>query len=249
MLSLQNFNLRSLSVKSTAELAIIVIGVLLALSADGWWVNQQERAEEAEILQAMAEDFSVSEELVGDELNILSEILDDLKTLSEGSAGGVAQIDDALFIKMLHNGLWEVPVLTVQMSAYNEILGSGRMRLINDPALRRALAEYDQDFIAASARLSDVFQHQQTKLDPYLLSNFQMSQFSPFALKQNGSAAQLETPTRPLDHRPLLDDDVLQNLIASKYYLLANTQVFARELLQSLDEIGAMLGGNSIGVE
>jgi len=233
----ESTNLRSLTVRSMVELAIIIVGVLLALAADDWWTNLEEQAEEAEILEAMTQDLVATQELLENQLNEQVEILEDLKALSEGSTGRAARTEDAVFAEMLHNGVWELVTLTVQMSTYDEIQNSGRMRLINDPELRRALAEYDRKLLAATARINDAFQHQQTKLDPYLIAHFQMSQFSPFVLDSIEGVAELNSPSTLRDHRQLLDDEVLQNLIATKYYLLSNAYRFTGELLEGLSKL------------
>jgi hypothetical protein len=44
------------SFRLLSELAVIVVGILLALAADSWWEERQERALELEYLEAFRED-------------------------------------------------------------------------------------------------------------------------------------------------------------------------------------------------
>ena len=45
-----------------AKLGIIIAGVLIALTADAWWEDQQDRAEEVLIVADLLEEFRTNEE-------------------------------------------------------------------------------------------------------------------------------------------------------------------------------------------
>ena len=231
----------SLVVKSISELMIIVVGILVALSADEWWANREERAEELEILQAIARDVVATQESVRGSIGEMRLALDDLEKLSEGSAGATADIDDGALAVLFANGLWETAVLTVQMSAYDEILNSGRLRLIDDLELRRRLAEYDRQLSLTMTLFSDVFHNQQVKLDPYLIANAQLSQmFSERAQRRADKPVRLDVVPSALDHRPLLADPVFLNQVAAKYYLMYDYHRYAVGLLTILDHLAVL---------
>jgi hypothetical protein len=123
------------------------------------------------------------------------------------------------------------------MSAYDEIRNSGRLGLIENPVLRRVLAEFDRRLADARGIYEDNFQHQQLKIDPYMLANIQMSVFSEAALRDVEGAIPFVSPTASQDHRFLLDDAMFQNQVVAKYYLLAEYSESTLELLETLEEI------------
>jgi hypothetical protein len=229
----------SLAARSAAELVIIVAGVLIALAANDWWADRQDRAEELDILLAISADISITHDLVLDHIDTQKAILDNLRTLSGGSSGTSKELDDGELARVLFNGLWEIDPMTVQMSAYEEAQSSGRIRLIDDQRLRRLLADYDRSLLAVRARIDDAYQHQQTKVDSFVMEHFQMAQFAEPALTPLDGILPLEQVLEMKDHRGLLDDEFFQNVVASKFFILGNGLRYAGELLVTLDELSS----------
>jgi hypothetical protein len=221
-----------------AELAVIVLGVLIALAVDNWWTERGERAEEAEILRALADDLESSKDLLAEALERQGRLLQDIRVLSGGSFGEASELDDAGLNRMVWRALWEMFLDTpVEMSAYEEIKNSGRLRLLEDPELRRSLAKYDRLSERIAKDYDDVFQHQTTKMDPYAIASLRLAQFSSTALEPLENAIPLETPFTDENYRPLLDSETFQNLIASKYYIQSGAEDRRKELLKLLAEL------------
>ncbi len=224
------------------ELAVIIVGILAALAADDWWTDRQERAAEFEILEAIDQDVAVTRESVESAIAEMDLALSSLRTLSEGSAGGAAALDDDTLAVLFVDGLWESAILTVQMSAYDEIKNSGRLKLIDDATLRRRLAEYDRRLALTMALFNDLFQNQQIKTDPYLIANVQLSQlFSTRADRRPEKPVRLDIVPEVQDLRPLLDDPVFLNQVAAKYYLMYEYQRFATGLLAVLEQLAGLV--------
>ena len=163
-----------------------------------------------------------------------------MKALSEGSTGSISKFDDAQLTAALYS-LFELPALNVRMSSYDEINASGRLTLIESPKLRRLLAEYDGQHAFVMEMHHDVFQHQHIKLDPYLIENIQLSQFSEYALGGDADAGidipQIGPVPDIRNHRILLDDATFQNQVALKYYLIAYYREQVRVLRKVLDDV------------
>jgi len=83
--------------------------------------------------------------------------LQSLRTLSRENAATEIAAEDVP--KLLHS-LWDVPPLSLQMSAYEEIQDSGRLRLVSNPELRRSMAHFRQMYEFARQAYVDAFQHQ-----------------------------------------------------------------------------------------
>ena len=126
-----------------AELVVIVLGVLVALWVDGWNVSRTERGEEHEILLQLSDDMAEHRE----QFAWISEALDTkekaLRTVEAGLRAPGRVADTTAFLGEVVRGAnlgWAQP--RMDRSTFDELLGSGRMRLIRDPQLRRALTSY-----------------------------------------------------------------------------------------------------------
>ena len=125
--------------RSLAELVIIIVGILLAIAVDDRWTTRQERLEETEILETMTEDVAASSSALRVTRDRLAIAHRQLAVLSEGREGRISSANDEAVIQHIYS-LFDLPPITVSMSSYDEIKNSGRMRLLDSPALRRRLA-------------------------------------------------------------------------------------------------------------
>ncbi|WP_295559325.1 hypothetical protein [uncultured Hyphomicrobium sp.] len=235
-------SLAALAIRSLQEIAIIIIGILIALAVNDWWTNRVDRAEEQSILESIHDDVDATLKLIQDTRSRVETDLRKLTILSAGSAGEAGRYDAERMAEALHS-LWDVPPLAMLTSTHKELQTSGRLRLIADPKVRRLLAHFQQKYEFASLTYNDAFQHQHLKLDPYVLGNIQMSQLSRYALEYDaGPSAVPLVPLAPIkDHRPLLDDATFQNHVAAKYFLLTYYLHQTHELTDVLNELNAEL--------
>ena len=230
-----------------SELLIVVIGVLIALWANDLWSNRHDRVEELQILDAIQEDVRATIALVDVTIERVEHDILNLQILSRGAAGKAATVTAGELAGML-NSLWDLPPVSVQMSAYEEIQDSGRVRLIGDPELRQMLAHYRQTYEYLVLAHQDAFLNQHVKLDPYLLSHVQMAQLSrsALALDAGDEPLQIEPLTPVQDHRTLLNDKNFQNQVAMKFYLLSYYIAQARQLRNLLNELDAEINRRSV---
>lgn len=238
---MQSSNPKLLLIRSAAELGIIIAGVLLALAANNWWSDRMDRIEEREILHAISEDLDATTDLLKDATNNMTTVIEAIRILSEGTTGPARDLSDEALKPVLWRGVWETPGFRVQMSAYGEVEQSGRMRLLEDPELRRALARYDQLYNEASESRDDAFQHQTTKVDPYIIKMFEVSQFSRISVEDNKGVKPLAELPATVDHRVFIDDTYLQNLIRTKYVLLQYERKSLKDLQSSIDELKVLV--------
>ena len=224
------------------ELVIVVAGVMIALSAEGWLTERQDRFDEIELLEAIKED--VRETIVRSDQNLdrVNLRLESLRLLNEGGAA-VAGLDDESLADVLQPALWENGALSVQMSAYEEIKSSGRLRLIDDPQLRRALSSLDRILERVRAREREAFEHQVRVTGPYVMSNIQVAQLDQSF--QNWDEWIPLKVTEVRDHRPLLDTTDFQNQVAARYLLTfgvsAASYIFDRRIAELETLIDARL--------
>ena len=124
-----------------AELAIVVLGVTIALWADGWVTNRSDRAEESARLYAL--------------LDNVEESLEDLDSARDNAAGAAEALrelaspeshgrnHDAL-VTHLRYGFFYVPTYHPELNVYDDLKNSGELALLSNAELRRALASMDR---------------------------------------------------------------------------------------------------------
>lgn len=232
----------ALATRSLKEVVIIIVGILIALAVNDWWGNRLDRAEEQKILESIKEDVDATLKLIQSTRSRVETDRQKLKILSAGSSGEAGQYNTERMATLLHS-LWDVPPLALQTSTHKELQTSGRLRLITNPKVRRLLAHFQQKYEFATQTYLDAFQHQQLKLDPYLLAKIQVSQISQHALSNDaGKTPEPLTPLSPVkDHRDLLDDFQFQNQVAAKYFLLTYYLQQTHELTDALNELNSEL--------
>jgi hypothetical protein len=124
-----------------AEFTVIVVGILVALLVDGWVTAAADRRLEREYLGRL-------EQEVGDHM-------EELRYISQVSAAASAYVDSLLlpsFVDSVDDSRLVTAVAwagngrrpDLARSTFEELVSSGRLRVIRSTAVRVALAEYDR---------------------------------------------------------------------------------------------------------
>jgi hypothetical protein len=124
-----------------AEFTVIVVGILVALLVDGWVTAAADRRLEREYLGRL-------EQEVGDHM-------EELRYISQVSAAASAYVDSLLlpsFVDSVDDSRLVTAVAwagngrrpDLARSTFEELVSSGRLRVIRSSAVRVALAEYDR---------------------------------------------------------------------------------------------------------
>lgn len=129
---------RAWILRGSAELLVIIVGVLVALSLENWWAEREERSLEVEYVTA----------LVGEVRSQIAAISEnrDAHDRKRASLTAAARLLDAPFqpekTPELFHGLFQgsgIPVVPEFSTAvFFDLQSSGRLRLISDVSLRRA---------------------------------------------------------------------------------------------------------------
>jgi hypothetical protein len=119
-----------------AELAVIVAGVLIALGADSWWEQRQERRQAEAYLQQLLVDFR------GTEHRLQNAIAGDIKTFESA-----AKVTDRAFRGQFPpTDSLELPTgyhfFTPQTGTLTALVQGGDLRLLNGDTLRFELVAY-----------------------------------------------------------------------------------------------------------
>ena len=149
-----------------AELLIVILGVLIALSADAWLQARNERSDEARHLQALREDFSESLSLLGTWREERETISSALLSLLERDLAEVASDSVGRWI---YQGLWNIGTYEPPVTAIRDLETSGELRLLS-PEIRRGISEFNRSLGHLEKAEADFMTSQQGLVDPYLVA-------------------------------------------------------------------------------
>jgi hypothetical protein len=125
----------------SAEFAVVVIGVVVGLAADGWRRDFDERRDEVSILQRLQADLiQDSVQLTFGRERLLEKLqplgrLAGLENVSETSAAEIAAD-----IAAASSYAWNVP--SPNSTTFDELVSTGRLNVIRDASLRDGISRY-----------------------------------------------------------------------------------------------------------
>ncbi len=125
------------------EIAIVVVGVLLAVAADRWNTARQDRASAEAYLQELEVDLRSDTAALGAEI-ARAEYREEAARLMLGVVFEGRAIDDPadFVLRVVNASTYGEPVQARE--TFDDLVQTGRLGLIRDPALRRKLTEYYQ---------------------------------------------------------------------------------------------------------
>lgn len=233
-----------------AEGGVIVASILLAFWIDAWWDGRQERAEERDLLVALAQEFATNRQRLAEAEAFHGEIRDQsLRFLQVAADPGAApELGEVDFL--LERQWWWGGETTFASGVASTIIDGGRLALIDDEELRTALADWPRSVEAA---------REDERQGAFVVNEY----FLPY-MQQNGSLVQLwnastvapggagihyslqdweRLPSGPgtVDHRALVRDRELQNIVTRRYAVQEDILGEFGRLRDHMERIIAML--------
>ena len=163
--------LRELSGRFAAEFAIVVLGVTLALWADGWVSDRAERDREVARLEGLRDN--------------ISRTLANLRADQENAAGGadalreIVSLDgqnivNAELIDLLRYGVLFGSDFSPELNVYDDLKNSGELALLRSPRLRQALAKMESQLKLVALAQADMTTIQQLYIDSFAIENLDL---------------------------------------------------------------------------
>ena len=154
-----------------AEVAVVVLGVTIALWADGWVAERNDRAVETARLGALQDNVNVT--------------LTDLREARDNAGGAAAALRKLLSVpqhdrhddeveELLRYGLTYGPDFFPELNVYDDLKNSGELALLTNPELRRSLASMESRLELARFAQADLITVMQLNFDSYLITHFDL---------------------------------------------------------------------------
>ncbi len=236
--------------RAAGELVVIIVGVLIALWADQWWADLQDKRTERTYLAALTEDVDVTLASLERNLNSISRLRDAASTAFNKS-DQFRSMDATLF----GLALFEIDFVDHRLSSYQDLKNTGRLALIRDRSIRDGLAEVERMLEQVSAAQSDLVGLHHTVIDPFLARQPQFGHIAlagyaatdTGALGQAGysSPSDLVDHATPFDADRLLSNPDLPGILALRIVLLSEMMESNVELTRILESLRGQIQAGS----
>jgi hypothetical protein len=215
-----------------AEFGIVVLGVTVALGADSWADNRQERRIESARLVAL--------------LANVESTLSDVRTARENAEGAASALRELVGFEpqrggqdlrdLILYGFFYVPTFHPELNVYEDLKSSGELALLTDASLRSALSEMDARLEQLRIAQADITTVQQLNLDTYLLTRLDLRSVMSDLLELDGGGSVTLDPE-------VVGDLVFRNLVIFKLDLVAEIAQRFSESEESLDDVRRLIEG------
>lgn len=145
-----------------AEFVVIVVGVLVALAADTWLEERDDRRTEQEILTRLSDEFATNAERLGESQEIQRDMLAAAEALFELTGPTTPAVEEDSVALLILDAMKRTTFTPVS-GVLNSTVSTGQLGLVRDEALREELAAWP-DLVRAlneseQAAWTDVDQH------------------------------------------------------------------------------------------
>jgi hypothetical protein len=160
----KSFHQLPLFLRVLGELSIIVLGVMIALSADAFLAERAERISEVEHLVALHSDLVQSREILAESEAERVRLLYSLERLLVEDLNSVPADSVSLWV---YDGFWIIGTFAPRLSSLRDLQTSGEVSILSAD-VRIGLAELDQSLDELIDLEDDFARSQQGLLDPYV---------------------------------------------------------------------------------
>ena len=209
--------------KAAAELAIVVVGVTLALWADDWASERADRENEQSRLVALRDNIDETLVDVEEHLGDAEEAAKNLRAIVSEMPAPANEMRDRISW-----GLFYGPGFSPQLNVYDDLKSSGELSLLTNPSLRSALAKMDASMGRIELAQSDLTSVQQMHVDSYAVDSTNVRIFY-------GEELGLHRPdVSDTDHLDFADEPGFKSRMVLKLDLVAQLGIRFREAQEVL---------------
>jgi hypothetical protein len=133
------------------EVIVLVLGILLALAADRWNQSRLDAIETARIVVRLKSDTARNLAMFEQEVPAMESGLRDIKALYRALQAGTTEGQDLAQIESAMTRIDVVPSYPLVFAGYEELVATGRLRQLDDPALVDLLGNQRAQYEAAQA--------------------------------------------------------------------------------------------------
>ncbi len=219
------------------EIALVMIGILLALQVNNWNEERKSTREEIRILTSLVEDLEQasleSERQIKLEQNSVSTLKMLLTDSPERELFFSNPKADSLFYAPLMSLQTEIPVI----QTYADLKSSGQVSLINNDLIRKRLALLENSLIELYGQTQDNMMVQQLNVDKIGIQKVDLTRILPSARPVSYSI----TPFSTNNYRELLNDQEFINVLTLKLIVSNGNLIYRKELDEKISSLISLI--------
>ncbi len=239
------------------EILLVVIGILIALQIDNWNENHNRRKEEIGYLTALRKDFETAERSFRMVMSGVQEQLEHNEQLLIILSGPAGSIPNDSITGMLRKSFIDFPFFGAhQVTAYEDLVNSGKLAILRNEQLRRALSEFEAASVMAKGFADQAAAQWARQVTEFFVRNFNVSSIygreSAVNWKHPGTPNFPAYMKTPINRRFSSDDEVLwgrelANRIAIKNISLHDTALNLDAVLELILQIYPLIDASLEG--
>jgi len=221
---------------AVGEIALVMIGILLALQVNNWNEGRKINREEQRILISLKLDI---DQAITDMESLVERTESNVKTLEILLTDGDEKeqfLNNPKIDSLMFRPLWSSAVGIPIIQTYSDLKNTGELSLIQSPMIREALVEIENGFIDLKNQQGDLLTVQQTRVDEIALN------YIDFSTVIQSSVIPIITRGEKNDYRKLLDNRLVKNTFVAKLSLLRGGLRFQVEMLEASRKVSSLIG-------
>ncbi len=133
-------NVRKYLFYAIGEILLVVIGILIALQINNWNEERKTHALEQQLLGSLLEKFETNLEILEQAVSLNSFIIE--KSIGLGDVTGPTSVntEEKELSNLMVGAFKYEPRFIPNQGTVNEIISSGRLSVLSDPELRKAIS-------------------------------------------------------------------------------------------------------------
>jgi len=215
------------------EFVIVFVGIFVGLQVDAWWQERSEARMEVSYLRALHEDFQRNAAFLVDIRSGHEQTLEAMLLLLDAGARPAEERDERSLTDAFRR-VHAMPSFSPVLRTYNNLIGSGELRLIRDPRVLNALAAFERRIgILLIVQNTHELELVET-FQPYIIDHLD---YLALALDRTEGAFPLPPP---VDEAPLAEkyaDRVFRNVVVQKWMISADLAEQTRLALEDTQAV------------
>jgi hypothetical protein len=239
------------------EILLVVIGILIALEVNNWNEDKNRRKEEIKYLTALRTDFETAETSFRMVMSGVQEQLEHNEQLLTILSGPAGSIPNDSITGMLRKSFIDFPFFGAhQVTAYDDLVNSGKLAILRSEQLRRALSEFDAGRVMVKGFADQAAAQWARQVTEFFVRELNVSSIygreSAVNWKHPGTPNFPAYSSTPINKRFSSDEEVLwgrelANRIAIKNISLHDTAIILDSVLQSVLQIYPLIDASLEG--
>ena len=217
-----------------------LLGILLAFGIDAWWDLRMDRQKEREYLDALRGELVATRRDLVDHMESRGEAVTVMQHYLEEVAAADPRTGSTDTVNVMLSQMLPYIEFAPRRSAFDDLISSGGVQLIQSDALRRALAAYEQAMALNRTVQSEAVAAWHTQMRPYLIEHASMPGYAVHMRQIPEDIRPAELPFRS-DLDAFYGNRRYANLLMTQIFVEWRVRRRDHELLRRLDAVLELL--------